>query len=432
MVYVPGFQKFGSAVSAVAARVLYVDAGSSVATAAQNGSLLAPFKTIQQALNAVPAATTAADMRKGPWQIHIASGTYDEALSFSVTAKQVMLVVHGIVLIGTFDAAGWLVSGTRRNMTLTGDFAPDAALGSVQPFFAVCADTTMLTAIFELRIGNIMRLSGYLDMSGLSIPTSTLGLYLTALTINGSDGLATGNGIIAPPASVGFLSVYMSDVSVIGVTTGQLAIRNAVRCTFSGAVSVNNFVEAFRTNFTSNITCTQNLLAYPGLIACSFGNNTVWTSPAGGTNWVCDSLSLYRARSRNLTFSGGIRPSPLVEATTTRLQFGGVPLLANDRLVYGGAANATAVAALNVVSQALVSHAAYIDSVVVVTATGDGTTLFRVLKNGSAAATFSGTIAVKALSAQLALTFNDLIAIEYVSGTLPGPTTVVLEVSPAN
>lgn len=104
--------------------VLLVDAGTTLATASQDGTSDRKFKTIQQAIDLIPEGIDAASARRVN-VIGVVGGDYDEDLDFDVTGRRIMLVSLGPWNLGKFDNNGWQPSADpRRNVTVSGDLAP--------------------------------------------------------------------------------------------------------------------------------------------------------------------------------------------------------------------------------------------------------------------------------------------------------------------
>lgn len=107
-----------AASSRVQSNYRYID-GSVSSLAQHTGSWLYPLRTIQDGIESYEFATTQAELSRARW-LEIADGTYDEDLLIDVR-RNVSLVAQSQWDLGEFQGTGGTQSGTRRNITLTGD-----------------------------------------------------------------------------------------------------------------------------------------------------------------------------------------------------------------------------------------------------------------------------------------------------------------------
>lgn len=112
---------------------LWVDGTTGVPVADQTGAFAAPFSTIQAAIDEVPVATDAASSRC-LHHIRIAQGTYDEDLTVDITGRRILLAALATWNLGLFDSATWQPSGTRRNITITGD---SSTIDNIRTYFGI-------------------------------------------------------------------------------------------------------------------------------------------------------------------------------------------------------------------------------------------------------------------------------------------------------
>lgn len=98
----------------------FVDGSTLVPDALQTGSIINPYRTITQAVDTVPAATTAAES-ENVGLIVISPYDYDEDLNIDITGRRILLLSWGPWGLGTFDAVDWGPSGTLRNITISGN-----------------------------------------------------------------------------------------------------------------------------------------------------------------------------------------------------------------------------------------------------------------------------------------------------------------------
>ncbi len=404
-------------------RSLWVDASITLPTANQNGSQLAPYKTIQQAINAVPAAATAAEMQAGPWEIHIINGTYDEDLSIVLTARQWFFVCHGCVNLGTFTTAGWLPSGTRRNVTITGNGTADPALGTIQPFLTIVSDTPTTTAYSA----NGFRVSGKIDASAVT-STSSWRLSFQYVRIFSTDGTTTGDSLLAAPAfgAANNCVLALSACVFGGKITGNINLISspillANGSTFLGALSIRRLGGGFSHFFLDAVTCNVADSSVGGLMCCVVTAAT-WTITGGGS-FVVDDTTFRGIRAAGVTLGAATTWSLYSNAANERLSFGGTVVLANDKLVGNGKAADVVVVALNPTSELAVDQDTILTKFSWNTATGNNTTVMRIYKNGVSTGNTTLSAVKGSIAINISVAAGDLISVDYASGTVPGAMT---------
>lgn len=144
----------------------------------QNGSIKTPYRTIQQAINAIPQAP--ATNPGQAWAIAVSPGDYDEDLVIDLTGRRIVLTGWGPWGLGKFDAADAGPS-TTRNITITVD---GPQVNGVRPGFAVGnwlyegeALTTHQSYLTGARIsgGIIVQSTGNFGSVELAVQAETFG-----------------------------------------------------------------------------------------------------------------------------------------------------------------------------------------------------------------------------------------------------------------
>lgn len=268
---------------------IYVDGGTTMPTAQQNGSLLLPYKTIQQAITFVPAATTLTEMQR-IWLIDVANGWYDEDLAIVCTNRKMRFQFHGVVGLGTFEGVGGAASGTRRNITITGDGATN--FGTVGCLLAFVADQSI-----DL-VGSILNafyVSGKVDGTAVTNWAGFNYWAFLGVRIYGTDGTTAGDSLLGPAAlgATNIPSLLMNGCFVQGKVTGNFRVAVLVGVTASAAWSVRAMSGSFSlVGFAGNITINSGGLSASslGFVACTFGGITI-TATATAQTIAMDSAS---------------------------------------------------------------------------------------------------------------------------------------------
>ncbi len=287
-------------------RALYVDAHYA-GSEPSDGSVYAPFTTIQAAIDTVPAAASAAEMRLGPWQINIASGTYDEDLVVPIDGRRWEFNCYGTVNLGVFDAAGWQPS-TRRNLTLTGSLAAIDGISPTFSVYTVAQSTPRSQTLFGFRVG------GRIDASGVT----GSGTYRVALEHFRIFGDATSQAVVGPSGfGTNVVGMDFSSGLVSGTLTGNLTFGTGpATCTgvsFAGAFNIRSLVGAFQCAFAGAIT-TNVSATMTGLFACTFSAGLSYTT-AVGQSVVVDTSTYLNMRNNNVTLVTGTYSTTLVKPT---------------------------------------------------------------------------------------------------------------------
>jgi len=249
-----------------------------------------PFKTIQAALSAVPAATDAATSK----QVHvivIAPNDYDEDLAIDLAGKRIILTSWGPWNLGTFNAVDWGPSGTRRNITITG---AGASINGIRTGFAIMGTgfgeglTTHESYLTRPRI------SGKIDLSGM---TGSVELLL-ACEIFGNGGVSVDGGAV-------IVQSYLYNCRMRGSLGGaNWNFQIALSCRFDGLVTVNGYSQISLSRFTAGLTTATAPAAgiFPsGFIATNFAGT--FTGPAGSLH--LDGNSNYWFKTNGALLAGG-------------------------------------------------------------------------------------------------------------------------------
>jgi hypothetical protein len=408
-------------------RVLRVIPGSAPALLAdQNGSIDRPYAKIQDAITAATAATTAAQMRLGPWVVLVQGGTYDEDLSWDQTALQLDIVCDGVVSLGTWNGAGWSASGTRRNITITGNGSP--TLDNIFPALRIGATPSP----FINNLYDSLRVSGKIDLSGMT-SSANFFMYMSGVSAVSTDGTAAGDSFLGPAAfgAANVVRLACCACSFGGKVTGNISLATipAMQCTnFSGDVSIRVLAYATNCAFIGNVTA--NIAAAQGqglLVACPVLVAKTWTITGGGSFWV-DGSTYRWLRNAGAALGAATAWAVFDTAASSRLKFGGTLAVGNDRPAVNGTALTAAIAALNPSSQATADQDTFLSKLSWNTTTGTNATQVRVLVNGAAVVTTLLTGVKGTLAIQVSLAAGDLVSMDY-TGTGPAPGASTFDLS---
>lgn len=220
----------GGAGAALAQRnVGYVDLINGDDATAAIGTTQA-FRTIQAFLDAVPAGNDSASARNVFTAI-ISPGDYDEDLTIDIARKRIVLTGPGSWNLGTFGAADWGPSGTRRNITVTGALAnidgirPGLVIATFLPLSE--AMTTHESYLTKPRI------SGKIDLTG----ATGIGSVELALTCE-----IFGDAGVSIDAGAAIIQSYIYHSRMRGTITGtNWQFQVAQRTRFGGLISVANY-----------------------------------------------------------------------------------------------------------------------------------------------------------------------------------------------
>lgn len=203
------------------ARTLFVD-GTFVGIS--TGTIVAPYKTIQDAINAVPPGGPGSN----PWQILVAPGNYPEA-PVTLANQQIVIQPFGTPM----DAAGGdqpLIGVNNFTFTTSGS--------TNQPYLALRGFNGVIMFVDE------------------TVPPASVGvLDLLGCTFNG----------IA--SSVGFFGGLLNMVSTVvtpgNVTMGSATVRTS-RCSVAGTLSALTWQDS-ESSVVGNVNVTSGL-ATPGMV----------------------------------------------------------------------------------------------------------------------------------------------------------------------
>ncbi len=205
---------------------------------ASDGSISAPFTTIQDALNAIGDATTLAEQFEG-WKVIISAGFYDEGLVIPQRRSIVLDCAPGVILSDT-------TLTTARTITWAQNLAPLPGTPSES---------------YGLQINNLIMVDGIELVSGGAAVLPNLELRLNQVTFF-DTGVGTIPSISAVNLTVGDGIVELRDCLLRPLTAGLCFSAGTRRAYISYANSCE---------FTGPITA----LAYGQMVNCSFKENTI-------------------------------------------------------------------------------------------------------------------------------------------------------------
>lgn len=224
------------------------------AVAGGDGSLLHPYNTIQEGVDAVPEATDAPQSRTF-YTIDIEAGDYDEDVTVDITGRRLRLHALGPVGLGVFEANTWQPSGTRRNLTIIGD--ADVVAGNVRSYFGIAAanDHGNRTGAVSSSF-NAFRISGKLSIQS----THTSGTLESDIEaeVYGTDGGASGVSVENTADCKLTLDLYRSvfrgtvDLGING------KISQAIDTEFRSTATIKGFTRMVWCHFDDGIYTHEN------------------------------------------------------------------------------------------------------------------------------------------------------------------------------
>jgi len=234
-----------------------------------DGSIAAPFTTIQAALDAIGDATTLAEQFEG-WKVIISANFYDEDLVIPQRRSIVLDCAPGVILADTFPPT------TARKITWAQNLVP---LGPIESYALQINNLIMFDGIelssggaavdpsLELRVNTV----NFVDGSGFVPPVPG-----TVASLDGT-GLTVGDGIVEvrdclirafPPATT------------FCVESGgnNLYVSYANSCEFDAPIQALGYGQMVNSTFSGNQTYTDqsslgNLDRPEGFFGCQFDNN---------------------------------------------------------------------------------------------------------------------------------------------------------------
>jgi len=283
----------GGSGAAIAQRnVGYVDLENGNDASGAIGSNRA-FKTIQAFLDAVPAGNDPVSARNVFTAI-IAPGDYDEDLSIDIARKRIVLTGPGSWNLGTFDAADWGPSGTRRNITVTGSLAN---IDGIRPGLAITSSVPVGEAMSTHQSYLTKpRISGKIDFSGAAgIGSIELDL---GCEIFGDAGVAIDAGLA-------IIQSYIYHSRIRGTLTGSnWNFQVAERSRFDGLITVSGYslIQSCRINAGLTTSSAPPVGIIPGGMVATYFAGTL-TGPAG--SGLMDGYTNYYFKANGAVLAGG-------------------------------------------------------------------------------------------------------------------------------
>lgn len=215
------------------------------------GDLSKPYKTIQAAVDDVPEATDAAEIRR-VYVVLISSGTYDEDLVIAGTRRHIALMGLGPWNLGLFDASSWAPTN-NRNLTwnvdlgnLAGDIRHSLTVGTVfAPGEGLATHPSYNTG---------PRISGKIQINDNVVGGTTKEVYIQAQAYDFSaTGESVSVGGVGAPAGITNFYTWRSRYATAVVGTA-LRLQWADRVRFGGLVSCNRYSRAQNCQFEAGMT----------------------------------------------------------------------------------------------------------------------------------------------------------------------------------
>jgi len=228
----------------------FVDFGTLVALTEQNGSIGRPYKTIQQAINAIPFPTTSQEMYRH-YTIFIASGAYDEDLTIQADGRRISLVGLGPVTLGKMTGRGWQPGLFNQARNITWKQSGDASNFGTGISSTLTIETLMPLSDAMMQdesYSSKFRISGSIFcLQGSSI---SMGLCLNAEVY--------GDVNTTPSTGVGNidLQIHRSYVhgQVGGAGTANVQLIVAENSRFDGLITVNRLGHIFSSDIRSGFS----------------------------------------------------------------------------------------------------------------------------------------------------------------------------------
>jgi hypothetical protein len=277
--------------------LIFVDGSSGAAS--PDGTTLAPYPRIQQALDTIPAATNAAES-KAVYGVVISPGDYDEDLSINIAGKRILLLSWGPWGLGTFDASDWGPSGTLRNITISGAAAQFNGIRcgfGIAPFPGVGERISTHQSYFTgARISGQILVTATGGSIELDIEAEVFG------TTGGSGGVS-----FDATASSPILQLYLYNGRWRGQILGGVNcnFQHASRVRFGGLVSVGGYslIDGCRIDGGFTVaTAAPAGLQPQGFIASTFTGGT-FTGPVGSLR--LDMYTNYFVIANAIVLAGG-------------------------------------------------------------------------------------------------------------------------------
>ena len=241
----------------------------------EDGGWNYPYKTIQAALNAMPAqpATSAAYVG---YNVLIMPGVYPEGGTLTIPAS------GKVVLIGAGQVQ---ITGNVLRTAIAPPFGP--VTGS---------ENSNILNITSLGEGGVV-ITGNLTLGEAVNVAQTVRLNRVELQGN----------LVVPPASVGDVFIYAKDGTFTGLvgTAGSTAgiLVEALRCSFAGHVDLDKYIEVFDSSIANNTTWTFQVADSTSLMKnVSFGTTVTVTGPAGVL--VMDEVTNRSYQGNSVTLGG--------------------------------------------------------------------------------------------------------------------------------
>lgn len=255
------------------------------------------FKTIQAAVNAVPAYVDPAGQRRW-WEIYAAPGTYDEALIVDVTRRKIAII--GVFNLGLFNGSGWGPTNNRNVTVITNA----GNIESHRHSFMLGSPLPQGEAITtHPAYMGVPRISGKIILDDSGIVGGTTNDYY--LQCQAFDQAATGTSLDGS-AKTGIANIYLHRCRFNTAVSGaSFRVQKAERCRFDSTVTVATYSRLQDSYFNGSIVVSAvpapDVEPY-GFVGCNFAPAIVFTGPAA--SFVLDGVSNYWFKTRGCTLGG--------------------------------------------------------------------------------------------------------------------------------
>ena len=252
-----------------------------------------PFRTIQGFIDAVPQGVDSASARN-VFVAQISPADYDEDLSIDISRRRIVLTGPGPWSLGTFNAANWGPSGTRRNITVTG---ADANIDGIRPGLVIASNLPLSEAMttHESYLTK-PRISGKIDLTGVT----DIGSIELALTCE-----IFGDAGVSIDAGEAVVQSYIYHSRMRGTLTGSnWQFQIAQRTRFDGLVSVDNYslIQSCRINAGMTVVASPPAGLVPfGMLLTNFAGT--FTGPAGSL--LLDGNTNFHFKANGAVLAGG-------------------------------------------------------------------------------------------------------------------------------
>lgn len=237
------------------------------------------FSTIQAALNAIPTATNASEMRR-QWVILVAPNTYDESLSIDLSGKLVTIIGLGQWNLGEWSGSAWEATN-NRSIYIT--HSSGSLIDSIVPSFSL-GTVSWVGEGFTSHPSYASRPR----VSGTLYVDTPVDLQLNL----GADFFGFGNVLSMSTSGAGNVYMYLRSGRCRGEVSGlgNCILQSVDRWQFDGDISIKYYSNIQTSAFGSGVMTVlqfppnlESALSNWGFYRCYFPTAFEFIGPAGTT-----------------------------------------------------------------------------------------------------------------------------------------------------